>query len=135
MEQPLGGMRGILPATTAGRSLRIVPAGSGMMLGILPSPSGRPPSGYALGMAAPRVEKMPNIIPASRGDTYRAGQGLSNVPRRHLLQRRLGQVLFVQRGPVLVRWRLVVRRLRRGYIFQGRQLDVYAMLERYLRSN
>ena len=68
-EQPLGGMRGILPATTAGRSLRIVPAGSGTMLGILPSPSGRPPSGYALGMAAPRVERMPNIIPASRDDT------------------------------------------------------------------
>ena len=76
------------------------------------------------------------VLCLSGGDVERrGGHGVSNVPRRHLLQRRLGQVLFVQRGPVLVRWRLVVRRLRRGYIFQGRQLDVYAMLERYLRSN
>ena len=76
------------------------------------------------------------VLCLSGGDLEpRGGHGVSNVPRRHLLQCRLRQVLFVQRGPVLVRWRLVVRRLRRGYIFQGRQLDVYAMLERYLRSD
>ena len=66
-ERLLGGMRGILPTTTAGRLLRIIPAGIGTMLGILPSPSERPPSGYALGMAAPRVGRMPNIIPMPAG--------------------------------------------------------------------
>ena len=70
------------------------------------------------------------------GDVERGGgEGVSNVPRSHLLQRRLGQVLFLHCGPVLVRWRPVMRRLRRGYVFKAGQLDVHAMLERYLRSN
>ena len=76
------------------------------------------------------------VLCLSGGDVERrGGHGVSNMPRWHLLQRRLGQVLFVQRGPVLVRWRLVVRRLRRGYIFQAGQLDLHGLLERYLRSN